>query len=287
MPLLLATYISCYGLYIYRDVFTVGVVVTRSKGLTLADALTDYSYINARDSVNGGYGIRIGRCLTGLGPSNTRIGANGLLGGLYFNNSVLPISGESGLCASEEVIRVRPGASIAGVTNIDQCNAFSTSIEGIYTCTMLNSSMMNQSVRFGIYFNGRSESFGLYIPSLYHLSSLYTAAPVIDIPSSSTITVNVGSSLTLPCTSRGSPPDTFTWRKDDDPTVLQSTSIIVVDYTSTRAVFRANYFIDNVTTSDSGTYICAITNPIGSDSTAITVVGKLSRKYSYVGIYAV
>ena len=83
--------------------------------------------------------------------------------------------------------------------------------------------------------------------------------------------VTIGSSLKLSCTSQGSPPDTFTWRKDNDPTVLQSTSITAVDYTNTSAVFRANYSIDSVTTSDSGTYTCTITNPIGSNSASITV----------------
>ena len=95
---------------------------------------------------------------------------------------------------------------------------------------------------------------------------------MIDTPSSSTVTVAVGSSLTLSCTSRGSPPDTFTWRKDNDPTVLQSTSITAVDYTSTTAVFRSDYSIDSVTTSDKGTYTCTATNPIGSDSTAVMAV---------------
>ena len=114
----------------------------------------------------------------------------------------------------------------------------------------------------------------IYIPSLNHLSSLYTAAPVIDTPSSSTVTVNVDSSLTLSCTSRGSPPDTFTWRKDNGP-VLQSTTTPVT-YNTNSAVFRANYSIDNVNISYSGTYTCTVTNPIGSDSTTITVnvIGK-------------
>ena len=101
---------------------------------------------------------------------------------------------------------------------------------------------------------------------------LCTAAPIIDTPSSSTVTVNAGDPLTLSCTSRGSPPDTFTWRKDNDPTVLQSTSITAVDYTSTSAVFCADYSIDSVTTSDSGKYTCTVTNPMGSNSTTITVV---------------
>ena len=112
------------------------------------------------------------------------------------------------------------------------------------------------------------------IPSLKHLLSLNTAAPVIDTPSPSTVTAPIGSSLTLSCTSTGSPPDTFTWRKDNDPTVLQSTSITAVDYTSTSAVFRADYSIDRVTTSDNGTYTCIVTNPIGSSNAIIRVVGK-------------
>ena len=42
------------------------------------------------------------------------------------------------------------------------------------------------------------------------------------------------------------------------------------------AVFHANYSINSVTTSDSGTYTCNATNPIGNNSTTITVViGKL------------
>ena len=93
---------------------------------------------------------------------------------------------------------------------------------------------------------------------------------MIDTPASSVVTVADGSPLTLSCTSQGSPPDTFTWRKDGG-LVLQSTSITAVDHTSTNAVFHANYSIDNATASDIGTYTCTVTNPIGSDSATITV----------------
>ena len=116
----------------------------------------------------------------------------------------------------------------------------------------------------------------IYISHHLTIFHLYTAAPVIETTSFSTIAVSIGSSLTLSCTSRNSPPDTFTWRKDNDPTVLQSTSITAVDYTSTIAVFHADYSINSVTTSDNGTYTCTVTNPIGSDSATITVVSKLS-----------
>ena len=98
---------------------------------------------------------------------------------------------------------------------------------------------------------------------------------MIDPPSSSTVTVVAGSLLTLSCTSRGSPPDTFTWRKDSGP-IVQFTSITALTHTNTNALFRADYSINSVTTSDSGTYTCTVTNPIGSDSETITVtvIGK-------------
>ena len=96
---------------------------------------------------------------------------------------------------------------------------------------------------------------------------------MIDTPSSSTVIVAIGSSLTLSCTSRYSPPDTFTWRKKNGP-VLESTTT-VVDYNSISAVFRANYFIDSAAANNSGTYTCTVTNPIGSSNATITVNGKL------------
>jgi len=93
---------------------------------------------------------------------------------------------------------------------------------------------------------------------------------VIDSPSSSTVRLVVGSPLTLSCTSQGSPPDTFTWRKDGLP--LTPPSIITtVTHTDSMAVFQINHTINSVATSDSGTYSCNVTNPIGSDSETITV----------------
>ena len=276
MLLLLATCYCCiiHQLlwFMYRGVFTVGVAVTdatQNSNLISANELTDYSYINARSGT--GNGNLLARCLTGLRPTGTSSGANGLLGGLYFNGSMIPNSGETASCLSD-VIQVRSGSGIAGVMNFHQCDTFTTANEGVYTCTMMNSSMMDESVRFGIYLSTRGESLHLYnyIPSLNHLSSLYTAAPMIDTPSSSTVTVIVGDPLTLSCTSRRSPPDTFTWRKDGGP-VRQSTTTPVT-YNVNSAVFRTEYSFDSVTTSDSGTYTCIVTNPIGSYTTTITVV---------------
>ena len=93
---------------------------------------------------------------------------------------------------------------------------------------------------------------------------------MIDPPSSSTVTVVVGNSLTLSCTSRGSPPDTFTWMKDG--TVIDpQPNVVTLVHDSTTANFQTNYTINNVTTSDSGTYTCTATNPIGSDNKTIYV----------------
>ena len=289
MLLLLATCYCCiiHQLlwFMYRGVFTVGVVVTRNSLTDDTDFLTDYSYIHASDSP-GSSGVLLARCVTGLGPTGTSSNANSDLGGWYFNGTMIPNSGVRQECGSPAAnnnpavgaIQARPGVNTAGVINLRQCDPFTIALEGIYTCTMMNSSMMDQSVRLGVYYSIRSESLDLYISSLNHLSSLYTAAPVMDTPSSSTVTVNIGSSLTLSCTSRGSPPDTFTWQRAGDSTILQSNNITAVDHTNMNAEFRADYSIANVAASDSGTtYTCTVTNPIGSDSTTITVdvIGKL------------
>ena len=274
MLLLLATCYCCiiHQLlwFMYRGVFTVGVALADGQRFTSTIALTDYSYI----TTSGSSRMLLARCLTGLGPNNTNTLANEVLGGWYFKGTKIPDGPQCSRAGA--IIQPIPGASVAGLIALFQCQRFTAATEGVYTCTMMNSSMMNESVRLGVYFTGRSKLLDLYISSLSHLSSLYTAAPVIDTPSSSTVTVNVGDHLTLSCTSRGSPPDTFTWRKDNDPTVIQSTSITAVDYTSTSAVFRADYSIDSVTTSDSGTYTCTVTNPIGIGSDSVTIiVGKL------------
>jgi len=93
---------------------------------------------------------------------------------------------------------------------------------------------------------------------------------MIDTPSLSTIETYAGLAITLSCISQGSPPDTFTWRKDSGP-IVQSTKISTVAHNSTSAVFCANFSIYNVSMSDNGAYTCTVTNPIGSDSETITV----------------
>ena len=161
MLLLLATcylyYTSVVMVIMYRGMFTVGVAVTRVNGsnnaIVSANAIDDYSYINAREGAVPG---QIARCVTGLGPIDTN--DNSDIGEVFFNRSSIPFAACTD--GGSATVQPRPATDLnsnVGVINMVQCRAFSTTVEGIYTCTMINSSMVEQSVRFGVYFTGRSE----------------------------------------------------------------------------------------------------------------------------------
>ena len=205
------------------------------------------------------------RCVTGLGPTGNN---NAETSSLYFNNELIPHGGCNG-----PVVQSR-GATISnfvGVINVELCGNFTTYEEGVYTCIVRNSDMVDKSMRIGIYLPGRSES--LYFIHLLYYQHINTAAPRI-INKSTTSPAVIHFPLTLSCTSEGSPPDTFTWMKDGVP-LTQSINYTTVTHSNTRAVFHTEYSISEAATSDSGTYTCTVTNPIGSDSHRITVnVGK-------------
>ena len=135
------------------------------NAIVSANAIDDYSYIYARGGTLTS-GAQIARCVTGLGPNDSD--DNSALGGVYFNGSRLPFETCSG---SSRLVHPREaGLSNLGVINIIQCSAsFTTDLEGTYTCTMMNSSMMEQSIRFGLYFNARSESLDGYNILCYYL----------------------------------------------------------------------------------------------------------------------
>ena len=154
----------------YRGVFTVGIAligVIDNNDIVSANALTDYSYVNARVSVTSG--VQIARCVTGLGPSAPY--DNSAVGGVYFNGN--RITNVACSDSSSPIIRQQPaGLNILGVINILQCETLTTAVEGIYTCIMMNSSMMNESITFGVYFTGRSESLYISHPlTISHLST--------------------------------------------------------------------------------------------------------------------
>ena len=117
-----------------------------TNDITTENVLDNYSVIY----LNGDEPTKIlFRCISGLRP----IDSNNEIGDLYFNNRSLPIDTCNGVVKAT-------GADIydhSGVLNIRLCGSLTTSTEGVYTCRLLNSSMMNQSVSVGVYFSGRSE----------------------------------------------------------------------------------------------------------------------------------
>ena len=114
-----------------------------------ANVLNDYSYIFGDNPIRNAL---IARCVTGLGPNNNE--DNNALGGLYFNGIRIP-NGECDASAIQP--SGAPITDFVGVINLYQCGALPPAREGIYTCTMMNSAMRNQSVRLGIYIPGRSK----------------------------------------------------------------------------------------------------------------------------------
>ena len=92
------------------------------------------------------------RCATGLGPSNAD--TNDDIGALYHNNMLLADNMCNGFVTAQGPNTFRfPGLYQARV-----CGSLTTGTEGVYTCTLTNSSMMDQSVSIGVYFSGRSKS---------------------------------------------------------------------------------------------------------------------------------
>ena len=116
-----------------------------------ANVLDDYSYVLLDG--NEANGAILFRCSTGLGPSFND--SNDVIGDIYYNNMALPDGVCSGVIQAEGTGNV---FRFPGVYQARTCGTLNTSTEGVYTCTLTNSSMMDQSVSIGIYFSGRSES---------------------------------------------------------------------------------------------------------------------------------
>ena len=115
-----------------------------------SNALDDYTYI-LLDGSEANNAILF-RCATGLGPSNTD--SNDAIGDLYLNTMLL-----TGQVCNGFVIPQGPNVMrFPGIYQARVCGALTTSTEGVYTCTLTNSSMMDQSVSIGAYLSTRSES---------------------------------------------------------------------------------------------------------------------------------
>ena len=118
-----------------------------------SNVLGDYSYILLDGSERDNHILF--RCSTGLGPTGDK--NNSVIGNLYYNNMPLPHGVCNGFIQAEGTLNVWrfPGTYQARVCYNGK---LTTSTEGVYTCTLTNSSMMNQSVRIGLYLSGRSKS---------------------------------------------------------------------------------------------------------------------------------
>ena len=116
-----------------------------------ANVLDDYTYI-LLDGSEANNAILF-RCATGLGPSSSD--TNNDIGDIYYNNMAL----SDGVCNGG----IQPEGTgnvfrLPGVYQARVCGTLTTSTEGVYTCTLTNSSMMDQSVSIGAYLSTRSES---------------------------------------------------------------------------------------------------------------------------------
>ena len=122
-----------------------------STVVQVSNVLDDYTYILFDDTTrtNG----MIFRCCTGLGPTGSM--TNSDLGDIYFNNMAL----SDGVCNNGFIQPGGAGLGIPGIYNVFVCGMITISSEGIYTCTLRNSSMMDQSVSIGLYFSVRSKYF--------------------------------------------------------------------------------------------------------------------------------
>ena len=154
-------------------VYILGIAVTGASDISTdfvsSNQITDYSFVIqpfTLDSFNG-----IVRCASGLGPTGGNPSTE--VGGWYFSGGQVPVRQD----CTGPVFEVRGanGRNYPGVINLYLCGTFNTTEEGVYSCIMMNSSMMNETMRVGVYFRGRSESLDKYpitsLLTIFHLST--------------------------------------------------------------------------------------------------------------------
>ena len=109
------------------------------------------------------------RCISGLGPGTD---ANTVLGGWHFGGNKIHIAQQ---CGSVFQVRSANSRNFPAVINLYPCGSLSPDEEGVYSCMMMNSSMMVQTTRVGLYLSGRSESRDMYpitsLLTIFHLST--------------------------------------------------------------------------------------------------------------------
>jgi len=140
-----------------------------STDLVSSNQITDYSYFTHPFTLDSFKAIF--RCISGLGPSNDD--GNIVLGGWHFNGTPLPVLQD----CTGPVFEQRGASRInyPGIINLYLCGTLTTTEEGVYTCIIMNSSMISQTLRVGVYVIGRSKSFDMYpitsLLTIFHLST--------------------------------------------------------------------------------------------------------------------
>ena len=133
--------------------------------------INDYSFIMQPFTLDPFLAIL--RCATGLGPPGDA--RNTDLGSWYFNGAIIEVGTSASPCATVTEVRGAEGFRYPGVINLYLCGTFTTTEEGVYSCIMMNSSMMEQTMRVGVYLSGRSKSLDMYpitsMLPIFHLST--------------------------------------------------------------------------------------------------------------------
>ena len=110
------------------------------------------------------------RCASGMGQSPTQGSLD--LGGWFFNGNQLA-SGDT--CGTVFQNRAANGRNFPRVINLYPCGPLSADEEGVYSCMIMNSSMMVQTTRVGLYLSGRSKSLDMHpitsLLTIFHLST--------------------------------------------------------------------------------------------------------------------
>jgi len=155
-------YVFITALYNYYHNSSLGIVMTGASDirtdLVSSNQITDYSFVTQPFTLDP-FNVFL-RCVAGLGPPGRD--GNAVLGGWYLDG--IEVGVRTGSVCDGPTLEVRgaSGRNYPGVINLHLCETLTTTEEGVYSCIMMNSSMMNQTMRVGVYFSGRSESLDMY-----------------------------------------------------------------------------------------------------------------------------
>ena len=141
---------------------------TPADDLISSSQLPDYSFL-MEPFILDRFDVLL-RCATGLGPTGGQ--AITALGRWHFDGNQILVTHP---CDSVFQVRSANSRNFPGVVNLYPCGSLSPDEEGVYSCMMMNSSMMVQTTRVGLYLNGRSESIDMYpitsLLTIIHLST--------------------------------------------------------------------------------------------------------------------